>query len=88
MIDIQFIRDNPELVQQNSAKKGYEVDIEQLLGFDAKRRELLGVVEDLRMQRNQIADSMKGSRPSEEWWRTEHDDGRCSYWRRTGQRRD
>jgi seryl-tRNA synthetase len=66
MIDIQFIRDNPELVQQNSAKKGYEVDIEQLLGFDAKRRELLGVVEDLRMQRNQIADSMKGSRPSEE----------------------
>ncbi|MCX6805847.1 MAG: serine--tRNA ligase [Patescibacteria group bacterium] len=66
MIDIQFIRDNPELVQQNSAKKGYEVDIEQLLGFDSKRRELLGVVEDLRMQRNQIADSMKGSRPSEE----------------------
>jgi seryl-tRNA synthetase len=66
MIDIQFIRDNPELVQQNSAKKGYEVDIEQLLGFDAKRRELLGVVEDLRMQRNQIADGMKGSRPSEE----------------------
>lgn len=66
MIDIQFIRDNPELVQQNSAKKGYEVDIEQLLGFDAKRRKLLGVVEDLRMQRNQIADSMKGSRPSEE----------------------
>jgi len=66
MIDIQFIRENPELVQQNAAKKGYDVDIEQLLGFDTKRRELLGIVEDLRRQRNEIADSMKGGRPSDE----------------------
>ena len=64
MIDIQFIRDNPDLVQQNAAKKGYDVDITQLLGFDTKRRELLSTVEELRRQRNEIADSMKGSKPS------------------------
>lgn len=66
MLDIQFIRDNPELVAEKSKQKGYDVDIPQLLGFDAKRRELLRQVEDLRRQRNEIADGMKGQRPSEE----------------------
>lgn len=66
MLDIQFIRDNPELVQEKSEQKGYKVDIQQLLGFDGKRRELQTQVEDLRRQRNEIADSIKGGRPSDE----------------------
>ena len=41
MLDIQFIRDNPELVAEKSKQKGYDVDITQLLGFDRERRELL-----------------------------------------------
>ena len=66
MIDIQYIRDNPELVAEKSKQKGYEVDITQLLGFDTERRELQGKVEELRRERNEIAASMKGSRPSDE----------------------
>ncbi len=66
MIDIQFIRDNPELVAEKSKQKGYDVDITQLLGFDGERRELQGQVEELRRQRNEIAASMKGQRPSDE----------------------
>lgn len=66
MLDIQIIRDNPEVVAEKAKQKGYDVDIQQLLGFDEKRRELLQQVEDLRRQRNEIADSMKGQRPSEE----------------------
>lgn len=66
MLDIQFIRDNPEKVQEKAKQKGYDVDIQQLLGFDGKRRELLASVEELRRQRNEIADSMKGGRPSDE----------------------
>ena len=66
MLDIQFIRDNAELVQEKSKQKGYDVDIQQLLGFDGKRRELQQQVEELRRQRNEIADSMKGGRPSDE----------------------
>lgn len=66
MIDIQFIRDNPQLVQEKSKQKGYDVDIDQLLGFDSKRKELLSQVEDLRRQRNQVAESSKGQKPSEE----------------------
>lgn len=66
MIDIQIIRDNPELVAEKSKQKGYEVDITQLLGFDGERRELQQQVEDLRRERNEIAASMKGQKPSEE----------------------
>lgn len=66
MLDIQFIRDNPDLTVEKSKQKGYDVDIQQLLGFDKKRRELLQEVETLRRERNEIADSMKGQKPSDE----------------------
>ncbi len=66
MLDIQFIRDNPELVTEKSRHKGYEVDVPQLLGFDAQRRELLQQVEALRRHRNELSDQAKGQKPSEE----------------------
>lgn len=66
MLDIQFIRDNPGLVAEKAKQKGYNVDIQQLLEFDKKRRELQQSVESLRQKRNEIAESMKGGRPSDE----------------------
>lgn len=65
MLDIQFIRDNPDLVAEKSRQKGYDIDVTQLLGFDKERRELLSQVEDLRRERNAVAASMKGARPDE-----------------------
>lgn len=66
MIDIQIIRDNPEFVAEKSRQKGYDIDVTQLLGFDTERRELQGQVDTLRQERNEIASSMKGQRPSDE----------------------
>jgi seryl-tRNA synthetase len=66
MLDIQFIRDNPEMVAEKSRQKGYEVDIRQLLGFDVERRQLLLEVEDLRRQRNELSAQTKGQKPAEE----------------------
>jgi seryl-tRNA synthetase len=66
MLDIQFMRDNADVVAEKSAQKGYAVDIQQLLGFDAERRELLGQVEALRQQRNELTGQNKGQKPSEE----------------------
>ena len=66
MLDIQFIRDNPDLVAEKSKQKGYDVDVQQLLGFDKERRELLQQVEDLRRQRNELTAQTKGQKPSEE----------------------
>ncbi len=66
MIDIQIVRDNPELVKTKSKQKGYEVDIEVLLQIDEKRRDLQQKVESLRAERNVLAASAKGQKPNEE----------------------
>ena len=55
MLDIQFIRDNSELVAEKAKQKGYPVDIAKLLQLDAERRELLATVESLRQKRNETA---------------------------------
>lgn len=65
MIDVQFIRENPELVQEKSKQKGYDVDIQRFLQLDADRRELLTQVEELRQKRNENAAKMKGGRPEQ-----------------------
>lgn len=61
MIDIQYVRDNPEIVKTKSQQKGYAVDVDRLLELDAERRELLVQVEALRGRRNDNADKMKAS---------------------------
>lgn len=66
MIDIQFIRDNAEAVAEKAKQKGYPVDVPHLLELDRRRRELLGEVEQLRAQRNGLADAAKGQRPTTE----------------------
>ncbi len=63
MLDIQFVRDNPDLVAEKSRQKGYQVDVSQLLGFDRERRELLQKVEALRRERNDLNSAAKGQKP-------------------------
>lgn len=66
MLDIQFIRENAELVKEKSKQKGYKVNVDQLLSLDDKRREVQQQAEELRRQRNELAGSAKGKKPSEE----------------------
>ncbi len=66
MLDIQFIRDNPEIVAEKSRQKGYDVDIRQLLGFDVERRLLMQQTEDLRRRRNELGAQTKGRKPDDE----------------------
>lgn len=66
MLDIQFIRENSKLVEDSAKAKGIKINLDKLLKADEQRRELLGEVEELRRQRNELADSTKGQKPSEE----------------------
>ena len=61
MLDIQFIRDNPELVAEKAKQKGYPVDIAKLLQLDGERRELMAAVEELRQKRNENASKIQAS---------------------------
>lgn len=66
MLDIQFIRDNPALVTEKSAQKGYTVDVGQLLELDGQRKTRMTQIDELRRRRNEQASQTKNQRPSDE----------------------
>jgi seryl-tRNA synthetase len=65
MLDIRFIRENPERVQQAAKDKGYDVSIDDLLKLDDERRDLQGQVDTLRKKRNDNAAKMKSGKPEQ-----------------------
>lgn len=65
MLDIRFIRENPDKVQENAKNKGYTVSISALLERDDERKSLQQQVDVLRERRNQISGQMKGGRPDQ-----------------------
>src|SRR3990172_5604153 len=55
MIDINYLRQNPEKVQKSAESKGIDVDIAHILEIDLKYRELLQEVQRLREEKNRGA---------------------------------
>jgi seryl-tRNA synthetase len=60
MLDIKFIRQNPEIVKEGVKNKGFDVDIDRLLELDEKRRELIKKLDALKAKRNEISGRIKG----------------------------
>jgi len=52
MIDINLIRENPELVKKGAAAKRSGVDIDKLLYADEQRRKLIGSIQEMRAAQN------------------------------------
>lgn len=66
MLDIRYIRENPEKVQKNAEAKGYSnISISDLLKVDDDRRVLRQQVDELRERRNANATKMKGGKPEQ-----------------------
>jgi len=63
MLDVKFIRENPEVVQKAITNKRFKLKVEEFLDLDAKRRELLVEVEKMKNEKNKasgkIAEMMK-----------------------------
>ncbi|MCX7634627.1 MAG: serine--tRNA ligase, partial [Syntrophales bacterium] len=55
MLDIRFIRQNPELVRKKMLERGIEMDMTPFLNLDARRRDILQEVEALRNERNTVS---------------------------------
>ncbi len=66
MLDIQFIRNNPELVQEKSNQKNKKINISDFLEIDKKRKILMQELEDLRSRRNLLTSKVKGKPTVEE----------------------
>ena len=67
MLDIRYIREHADRVQESAKNKGYnDVSIARLLDTDEQRRQLQQQVDELRTRRNEIAGQMKGGKPAPE----------------------
>lgn len=62
MLDIKFIRQNPELIKTNCRNRLVDVDIDNLLELDSRKRDIETQINNNRKKRNE----MSKSKPSEE----------------------
>ena len=56
MLDIKFIRENPDLIKQAARKKRLEFDVDGFLNLDENRRKLMAETEELRAKQNRATD--------------------------------
>ena len=63
MLDINFVRNNAEVVKKAIKDKGYDIDLDQILSLDTDRKTLAQEVDALRQERNKISSQMKGGKP-------------------------
>lgn len=70
MLDIRFVREDPELVVAGAKKKKTDVDTGKILKLDGQRREIINKVEELKGERNrasgEIAKRKKAGESAEE----------------------
>ncbi|MCI9402951.1 MAG: serine--tRNA ligase [Oscillospiraceae bacterium] len=58
MLDIKFIRENPDIVKENIKKKFQDEKlplVDQVIGLDSQRRTAIGQAEELKAQRNKLS---------------------------------
>ncbi len=58
MLDLKFIRENPEIVKQAVINKREKADVDALLKLDVKRRELIGETENARAEQNKVTNQI------------------------------
>ena len=66
MLDIKFIRQNPEIVKEACRKKQAKIDIDLLLEVDEKKRKLLQTLEEIRAKKNKASLQIRELKNEEE----------------------
>ena len=55
MVDIKFIRENPEVMKDNIKKRNLDLDLDLFLDIDKQKRELIIKVDELRATKNKVS---------------------------------
>jgi len=58
MLDLKFVRNNPQVVQEALDKRGSKVTLDEFLRLDEERREKLFVVEQMKNRRNVVSEEI------------------------------
>ena len=55
MLDLKFVRSNPDVVREALVNKGVDVDLDRILALDVERRQIIAEVEQLKAKRNDVS---------------------------------
>ena len=66
MLDLRVIREKTDEVRENLRRREADVDLDAIIALDEARRSVQSRLDDLRHQRNELAKSMKGRKPTDE----------------------
>jgi seryl-tRNA synthetase len=66
MLDLKFIRNNLDKIEEMLKNRGYDLDLSLFESLDGERRERLAVMESLRHQRNTVSDRIAEMKKSGE----------------------
>lgn len=58
MLDLKFVRNNPEIINQALQKRGAAISLDEFLKLEEKRRQLLADVEQLKNKRNTVSEEV------------------------------
>jgi seryl-tRNA synthetase len=65
MLDLRYVRENPEAVAENCRNRGVEADVHLVVGLADRRSELIQELNEFKQQQNQLAKSVGGERDPE-----------------------
>lgn len=54
MLDLKLMQKNPEVVRQSLEKRGSNIDVQEFVDLDARRKALIGEVESLKAEKNAV----------------------------------
>ncbi|NCC62437.1 MAG: serine--tRNA ligase, partial [Verrucomicrobiae bacterium] len=55
MLDMKFVRENPELVEKAMKNRNMDMNLDEFLTLEKQRREILQQVETLKSERNSVS---------------------------------
>ena len=55
MLDLKFVRANPQLVEEALEKRGGKISLDSFLALDAERRSVVAKVEEMKARRNTVS---------------------------------
>jgi len=61
MLDIKFIKENPDLIKEAVRKKHVKFDVDELLKIEEERIQNLQLVENLRAEQNKVTEKISGT---------------------------
>lgn len=65
MLDIKFIRENPDLIKEAARKKKISFDVDALIKLDDARKEALTIFETARAEQNSLSDNVAKASPED-----------------------